>query len=98
MQDDKPGTHWVEYTVRTAAAAADDSIPVWRDSAAKNVNISSRGQLFYITEIAPRVPRSMTRDSVPVWRDRWNARSWLCRCSKVVLATRRIVFCVTCEM
>ncbi len=54
--------------------------------------------MFYITEIAPRVPRSMTRDSVPVWRDRWNARSWLCRCSKVVLATRRIVFCVTCGM
>ncbi len=45
MQDDKPGTHWVEYTVRTAGAAADDSIPVWRDSAAKAafVNISSRG-------------------------------------------------------
>ena len=38
----------------------------------------------------------MTRESVPVWRDRWKARSWLCRCWKVVLATRRMVFCVTC--
>ena len=48
-------------------------------------------------EYTPRVPRSMTRDSDPVWRLRWNARSMLWRCSKVTLATRRIVFCVTCS-
>jgi len=43
------------------------------------------------------MPRSMTLLSDPVWRDRWNRRSKACRCSKVRIATDRMVRIVTCS-
>lgn len=82
--------------------AQHDAGELWHGFALRRSNaaiLAVSGQLHRVrgdVDGAPRVPRSMTRESVPVWRDRWKARSWLCRCWKVVLATRRMVFCVTC--